>query len=440
MCRAPMTPWLRWLLPARAAEPGGSHMRTIIWLVLLFAVAVVAALTLGSNDGLVSLYWNGWRLDVSLNLFLLTLVAGCFALVTVIQTLNSLTTLPRRAREWRLAQRERSAQLALREALAEFFGGRYGRAQKAAQKALNIQEQTPDMPPDPAFVAQAHLLAAHSAHRMQDRRRRDEELAAALAQSQSSAQARLTEEGARMMAAEWALEDRDAERALRLLAELGPGVSRRTQALRLKMQAARLARKPLDALHTARLLAKHQGFSKLAAQGLLRSLAFEALDGARDVDQLRDIWQRLDSADRRDVLVAARAARCAAGMGAPEDARGWLRPFWEQLEELSADERIELSEALVLALPGLGPEWLQRLEAAVQRFPRDGCLSYALGQALAERQLWGKARLLLDQACNDRSLSVAARRRCWLTLAQLAARDGDMERRARCFESAATIN
>ena len=29
-------------------------MRTIIWLVLLFVVAVVAALTLGDNDGLAS--------------------------------------------------------------------------------------------------------------------------------------------------------------------------------------------------------------------------------------------------------------------------------------------------------------------------------------------------------------------------------------------------
>ena len=76
-------------------------MRTVIWLVLLFAVAVVAALALGRNDGLASFYWNGWRLDVSLNLFLLVLVGSCFALVTVIQTLNSLISLPRRAHEWR---------------------------------------------------------------------------------------------------------------------------------------------------------------------------------------------------------------------------------------------------------------------------------------------------------------------------------------------------
>ena len=412
-------------------------MRTVIWLVLLFAVAVVAALTLGSNDGLASFYWNGWRLDVSLNLFLLVLVGSCFALVTVIHTLNSLTSLPRRAREWRLAQRERSAQLALREALAEFFGARYGRAQKAVQRALSIQAQTGDQP-DAAFMALGHLLAAQSAHRLQDKRRRDEQLQQALDLVQRVPAAKASEEGARLLAAEWALDDRDAARALDLLAELGPGVARRTQALRLKLQAARLAKQPLEALRTARLLAKHQGFSKVAAQGLLRSLAIEALEGARDVDQLRRVWQQLDSADRRDVFVAARAAQCAAGLGAPEDGRGWLRPFWEQLDELSNDERAVLSEALVLAMPGLGPEWLQRLESAVQRFPRDKHLAYALGHALAERQLWGKARLMLEQAADDRMLSVAARRRSWLTLAELATQDGDMERRARCFEAAAT--
>ena len=78
-------------------------MKLVVWLVLLFAAAVVAALTLGANDGLASFYWAGWRIDLSLNLFLLLLIAGCFALVTAIQAIESLTTLPRRARQWRLA-------------------------------------------------------------------------------------------------------------------------------------------------------------------------------------------------------------------------------------------------------------------------------------------------------------------------------------------------
>ena len=36
-------------------------MRVVVWLVLLFVLAVVAATTLGTNDGLVSFYWSGWR-------------------------------------------------------------------------------------------------------------------------------------------------------------------------------------------------------------------------------------------------------------------------------------------------------------------------------------------------------------------------------------------
>ena len=414
-------------------------MRTVIWLVLLFSVAVVAALFLGSNDGLASFYWNGWRLDVSLNLFLLVLVGACFALVTAINTVNSLTSLPKRAREWRLAQRERSAQAALRESLAEFFGARYSRAQKAAQKALAIQSQAPELAQDHSFMALGHLLAANSAHRLQDRRQRDEQLQMALDLSKRVSLGRAQEEGARLLAAEWALDDRDAGRALALLADMSPGVARRTQALRLKLQATRLAKQSLEALRTARLLAKHQGFSKVAAQGLLRSLAFEALDSARDVDQLRNAWQQLDSADRRDPIVAARAAQCAAGLGSPDDGRGWLRPFWDDIAEVPADKRGALAEALVPVLAGVGPEWLQRLESACQRFPRDRYLSYALGHALAERQLWGKARLLLEQVSDDRTMPVAARRRSWLMLAQLAEQDGDMERRARCFEAAALL-
>ena len=410
-------------------------MRNIIWLVLLFAAAVVAALTLGNNDGLASFYFRGWRLDISLNLFLLILVASCFALVTAINAVNSLISLPRRAREWRISQRERGAQKALRESLSEYFGARYSRAQKAAQSALNIQAALPEANRDGDFQALGHLMAASSAHRLQDRRLRDDQLKRALECARRGAM----EEGSRLLAAEWALDDRDAPRALRHLSALPPGVARRTQALRLKLQAARLDKHPLEALRTARLLAKHQGFSKVAAQGLLRSLAFEALEAARDVDQLRAVWLQLENADRRDAFVAARAAHCAAALGAPDDGRGWLRPFWDNIGELAADERAALSDALVPVLSGLGPEWLQRLESAVQAFPRDKHLAYALGHALAERQLWGKARLMLEQVAEDHAMPAAVRRRSWLRLAQLAENDGDMERRARCYEAAAHV-
>src|SRR2546423_7282872 len=188
-------------------------MRTVIWFLLLFAVAVVAATTLGTNDGVVSFYWNGWRLDTSLNLFLLALVGTCFAVVSLINAINSLMGLPQRAHEWRVARRDRSAQAALRDALAQYFGGRYSRAQTAAQKALTIQADTPDLAQDNEFTVLGHLLAAGSAHRLQDRAKRDEQLKRALDLARWSYAARSAEEGARLLAAEWALDAGDARRA-----------------------------------------------------------------------------------------------------------------------------------------------------------------------------------------------------------------------------------
>lgn len=414
-------------------------MRNVIWLVLLFAAAVVAATALGKNDALVTFYWDPWRADLSLNFFLCLLLATCILIVLAIQGVSALIGLPQRAREWRVARRDRSAQAALRDALAQYFGGRYSRSQKSAQRALAIQADTPELAQDNEFTVLSHLLAAGSAHRLQDRGGRDEQLRRALDLSHSSPAARSAEEGAQLLAAEWALDDRDAPRAMELLGELPQGVARRTHALRLKLQATRLGRLPQDALKTARLLAKHQGFSKVAAQGLLRSLAFESLDTAHDVDQLRRVWLAFDPMDRRDAFVAARAAARAADLGAFEEARSWLRPFWEQLSELASDERSAIALGLVHAMQGIGPEWLPRLEQASQAFSREGAIALAVGSALAERQLWGKARRLLEQAAEDHMLAIAARRKAWLALAQLARQDGDAERAAACFESAARL-
>jgi len=414
-------------------------VRVVIWILLLASAAVVAASTLGTNDGLVSFYWRSWRADVSLNLFLLALIGTCFVIVLAIQGMSALIGLPQRAREWRVARRDRTAQAALREALAQYFGGRYSRAQKAAQRALVIQNDTPELAQDNEFTVLGHLLAAGSAHRMQDRAGRDEQLGRALDLSSRSAAARPAEEGARLLAAEWALDDRDAPRALELLGQLPLGVARRTHALRLKLQATRLGRQPQEALKTARLLAKHQGFSKVAAQGLLRSLAFESLDTAHDIDQLRRVWTQFDPIDRRDAFVAARAADRAAALEVFDDARGWLRPFWDQLADIGADERAAIALALVNAMPGIGPEWLPRLEAASTAYAREGAVALAVGCALAERQLWGKARRLLEQAATDTGLALAGRRKAWLTLATLAQEEGDTARAAECYVAAASL-
>lgn len=415
-------------------------MRGVIWIVLLFVVAVVAATTLGSNDGIVTLYGSGWRTDLSLNLFVIIVVAACFVLVSAAHALEALVSLPQRASEWRALRRERAAQAALRDAQAEFFSARYSRAHKAATKALAIQQESETLAGDLSFTVVAHLLAAGSLHRLQDRTRRDELVQQLLQLLKKGNGARGVEDGARLLALEWAVEDRDVPRAQEMLAELPPGVARRTQALRLKLQVSRLARDPLQALYTARLLANHQAFSPAAAQGLLRSLAFEVLDGAHDIQQLRRLWESLDTADRRDAHVAARAAVRAVALGQAEDGRRWLQPYWDRLGELDREAREQVALALMEAAPGIGSDWLPRLEGALSAFGSEPAVVAAIGAAFADRQLWGKARRLLEQAGSSVSLAGRARRQSWRFLAAMAREEGDDPRAQECERAAAAID
>jgi HemY protein len=412
-------------------------MRNVIWLVLLATAAVVAAVTFGRNDGLVSFFWGGWRADLSLNLFVIALLVFGGVALFAAQAVITLVTLPQRAGEWRALRRERAAQAALREALAEFFSARYSRAHKAARKALDLHADGAGT--DREYAVLAHLLAAGSLHRLSDRPRRDEQLERLNLLLREGGGGRRADDGARLLGAEWALEDRDAARANALLAELPPGVARRTQALRLKLRAARLANAPMDALHTARLLANHQAFSPVVAKGLLRSLAGEALRDAHDADQLRRLWQRLDTADRRDPQVVARAAEQAAALGVPDEGRAWLQPFWERLATLEPDDRERVALALMRSSAGIGADWLPRLESAAQTFGHEAPILAAVGAAYVERQLWGKARLLLEQAANAGTLPPDVRRHAWRRLASLARGEGDDARASACDRAAAEL-
>lgn len=423
-------------------------MRYIVWFLLIFALAALAAVTLGRNDGVVAIAWRSWRVDVSLNLFLACLVASCVLLVMAIQAVDSLLSLPRRAREWRLLRRDRAAQSALREAWAEHFAARYRRAQKAAQRSASILDETPELDRDGHTRKLAHLLSAASAHQLQDRGQRDRHLQVLRdwkggGKGASSA----AEEGASLLAVEWALDDRDAGLALQRLDALAPGVARRTQALRLRLRAQRLEGRPLEALQTARLLAKHQAFTPHAAQGLIRSLATSALDGARDADQLRAAWQRMEPAERLDAFVASHAAQAMASHGEPATARAWLEPVWSALPKLAADERAAVAQALVAVLDAT-PEgttlegdaaWLARVEEAARVHGQDPSMALAAGCTYAQRQLWGKARIALEQAARAPALGVAWRRRAWRRLAALARAQGDEARAQRCEHEAAEL-
>ncbi len=139
-------------------------MRSALWLLLLFGVAVAVALFAGNNQGSVTLFWPPYRIDLSLNLVLLLLVAGFFIVHTAIRALSALFDLPRQALRWRTQQKERAMHGALLDALSHLLAGRYIRARKSAEAVLAQEGSLTASGQKPANAAQlratAHLLAA----------------------------------------------------------------------------------------------------------------------------------------------------------------------------------------------------------------------------------------------------------------------------------------
>jgi HemY protein len=422
-------------------------VRAALWLLALFAVAAAVALFAGNNQGTITVFWPPWRVDLSLNLVLVILLAAFVLLHLALRGLAALFSLPTQARQWRLQQKERMLHSALLDAMVQLLSGRFSRARKAAQAAL-VQEKTlaalgASLPQAQQVRVLSHLLAAESAQALQDRPARDAHLQQALNESvdRNVLASPETREGVQLRAARWALEDHDPAGALARLEELPQGVQRRTLALRIRLKAARQDGRTLEALETARLLAKHRAFSDGAAQSIVRGLATELLSGAHDPAQLLRAWAELDAAEREMPEVAIHAAqRMVALRGDLSLARGWLLPAWERMVSqprgLGDTLRVKMARALEAGLDSVDADWLARIETAQRNNPRDPNLQYLAGMACMKRQLWGKAQQLLMQAglgLQDTELY----RRAWLALAELAETRGDEEQAAAAWKRAA---
>lgn len=424
-------------------------MRVALWFLGLFCVAVAVALFAGNNQGTITVFWPPYRVDLSLNLVVLVLALLFFTLHIALRALAALFAIPGHARSWRIQHHERAMHLALLDALSHLVAGRFIRARKAAELVLARETAMTRSGETLAYSSRlralSHLLAAESAQALQHKAGRDEHFQQALAHA-SQRDMHETREGLQLRAARWALEEHDAQASLQWLDELAQGASRRTIALRLRLKAARMARKTKLALETARLLAKHRAFSEVAAQGILRGLALEWVATAHDPDQLQTVWRQLEAAERQMPEVALEASRRMLKLeGDVELARAWLLPVWERMVAhtggLPETQRLHLIEVLEtsFALAAGAPEaaWLTRIESAQMAHPGDAALQYLAGITCMRLQLWGKAQQLLTQSL-PRLQNAGLERNAWTALAKLAERRGDTAAAAQAWKNAAT--
>ena len=384
-------------------------VRAVLWLLALFGIAVGSALFAAGNPGTVTLFWPPYRVDLSLNLVLLALLALFVVLHLALGTLNAFAGIPGQARRWRLQQKERLVQSSLVDALAHLVAGRFVRARKAAEYALAMHTR-PDAKDESQgrslrIQAVLHLVAAESAHAVQDQSLRDQHFQQAT-ELLNNPEVSATQEGFFMRAARWALDDHDAPAAARWLERLPQGAARRTLALRLRFRIARMQGENAVALETLRLLVKHRAISSGNGASISQALALELLHAGQDTGQILTAWDFLDDGERTLTDVALGMAKhWLAKGGDAAQSRQWLLPVWERMVQdakaLSSLQRMRLVRALETGLlaqhDAPDVKWVSRIEAAQRAQPRDPLLQYLAAVMCVRLSLWGKAQHLLRQ-------------------------------------------
>jgi len=375
-------------------------MRIFLSLLILFAAAIGLAVGARFNPGNVVLFYPPYRVDVSLNFFLVLLVLLFLLMSAVLKAIRTTQQLPQRVAAYRREKREREGNRAMRDALKALFEGRFGHAEKAAARAAES--------PDNAGLSA--LIGARAAHRLSQPERRDAWLTKAEG-DQSLKTARL------MTTMELQVDDHQPQVALNVAKELSASGTRHIHALRLALKANQHANNWPEVLRLVRLLDKRNAIHP-ALSRRLRELAYADLlsDRAHDAESIRSVWAAVPAEDRVQPFVAVRAASTFNSKGLHDEARAVV----EKALAVEWDERLVRAYGNSAAAGG-SPALLaqiERCEEWARKRPTDPELALTLGTLCLKQQLWGKAQRHLEQALSDATDSDTVRE-VHLKLAQL---------------------
>src|SRR5215469_1362983 len=350
-------------------------IRGLLWLAILFAVAVALA-TVGRFDaGQVLLVYPPYRVDVSLNLFVVGIVVAFLLLYAILRFVRNVVTMPRRVAAYRARMRAEKANSALRDAVGNLYAGRFSRAEKAARDSLADAKNT----------SAAGLIAATAAHRLHEYARRDEWLTQV--DDPDLQEARL------MATADMRADGRDADGALAALTEMRTQGGRRIHAQQIALRAQQQLKNWSEVLKLVKTLEKREALHPAVAVRL-RQLAAENLlrDRRHNADALLELWHALTPVERHSPRLADLAAELLVALNRPQEARKIVE------EALAQNWDARLLRRYPDTTGGDALPLIQKAEAWRKERPEDGDLLFALGRLCLKQQLWGKAQSFLEAA------------------------------------------
>lgn len=385
-------------------------MKSLLWLLGLFAAAVAVTLA-ARNPGYVQIVYPPYKLEISLTLFVLALLA-VFVLGYLLVRLSVATLqLPgyvRQFREERVASKGRAAMM---EALKAYFEGRFSAAEKAAVRAMELGEKS----------GLNSIVAARAAHELREFDRRDAYLASGEGKTVGESTMRL------IAKTEFMLDQKLPQSALNSLKELNDtGMHKHIGALGLELKAQQQARNWDAVLEVMSQLEKRKAIDKVVAAQMRQQAWLEKLRSqSTDIASLRALWKSIPTEFRQRAKIAAAAAAAFNKLGDCKSAQQLLS------DSLNAQWDSELVALFGECRNDNNIAQIEQAERWLKQHTDDAGLLLALGKLCTHQQLWGKAQSYLDA-----SLSLESSRSAYAALGQLAEKMGKHEEALAYFQKA----
>ena len=355
-------------------------MRGLIWIIVLFAVAVAIAMGASLYNGNVYVVVEQTMLRVNLHAFILGLLALVIVLYLLVRLIAGILHVPGRMQRFGVARQGRQAAAALNNAGLAFFEGKFQKAEQEAAKVLANKEAGDNR-------TLALMLGAHAADQMDDTALRDrylKDIETLPAKKQLSRY---------LLLAESALGRRDypaAENNLNAAAQINPSL---TRLVRLQLRYAFDHGNALEVLDKTAKLQKAGAINDYEA-GQYQSWAYRRLLAlVRDGGGLKACLKRIPDEQKAGELCAVIAEKYVH-LGLYSQAVKWVAHYYPHTRQA------ELLEPFVQSVRYLDDKAQRKAidlaDGWLQAQPNDAQLLMFLGELAYSKQLWGKAQGYLE--------------------------------------------
>lgn len=392
-------------------------MRIFLWILGLFASAVGLAVLVRFNAGNVVFFWPPYRVDISLNFFLLLLALFYVLFYLVFKAIYLALSLPSRIAEAREQKKEIESTQALREAMKALFEGRFVQAQKAAGKAWDWQKNR----------GYAALIGARASQAIQQYDKRDDFLTGIEDDQEYDTAALVTR-------AELYIEEHQPYKALDVIGNLNANGTRHLHIQRLSLKANQQIGNWKEVLRLVQSLDNHHAIRPVLSEKLKEAAYVNLLDTSlRDAESISLLWQDIPEEFRQKPAIVTSAAKAFHQCMMPKRSHEILGMALEKLyDDRLVNAFVEFAETRE---PDDLANQVTHCEQWLDKYGRQPRLLLALGILSTRQKLFDRAESCFAEAIaisNDRLDLYQAH----LLLAQLHDRLGNEEKAVHHYREA----